>query len=305
MNELERIMKKGIITPDFLKEETRCDFFVDEKRKKLWAMQIDLLSVFDEVCKKCNLKYFVIAGSLLGAIRHKGYIPWDDDIDLAMERSDYDRLMEIAEDKFKHPYFLQSAYSDIDYASGHVKLRNSNTVCATRYDFGFEYNKGVFIDIFPLDNLPDDENEKAMLYEEVKKYRRILDVGMRKFYYIGEEMIFEEEKASIKEYLNKKSFKEVYREFENTCSKYKDCKTKEKGCLSFMPEDEKFIWKSEDFKEIIETEYEYIIVPIPKNFDSILKKTYGDYNIHVKGGALHGTLIFEPDVSYKDYIYEE
>ena len=66
----------------FIKEEVRCDFFVSEKRKKVWYVELELLRKFDEVCKKYNLTYFVEYGTLLGAVRHNGFIPWDDDIDI-------------------------------------------------------------------------------------------------------------------------------------------------------------------------------------------------------------------------------
>lgn len=292
-------------TFDFFAQEERCGHIVTSKVKQLWSIQLDLLKAFDDVCKKNNLKYFSIAGTLLGAIRHKGYIPWDDDIDLGMERNDYDKFVKIAKNEFKDPYFLQSAYDDIDYAGAHVKLRNSQTLCATKYDFGFEYNKGVFIDIFPIDNLPDNQEDKDALYTEVNKYKRILDIGIRKFYYIGDEIISEEEKQSVKDYLEKNPFKEVYKEFEKACAKYKDDKTLEKGLLSFMPGEKRFIWMAEDFEKMTDAEFEYTKIPIPVNYDKVLKKTYGDYNILVKGGSLHGSLIFEPDISYKNYVYKE
>lgn len=188
---------------NFLAEEIRNDYLITSEMKKLWSVQLDLLKKFDEVCKKHKLKYFAIGGTLLGAVRHSGYIPWDDDIDLGMMRNDYDRLIEVAETEFNHPYFLQSAYSDIDYANLHIKLRNSDTLCATKYDFEFKYNKGVFIDIFPLDRIPDLENDRISFVAETKKYQRILNVGIRKFYRIGEEIISETEKNEIMDYLKK------------------------------------------------------------------------------------------------------
>ena len=85
----------------------------------------------------------------------------------------------------------------------HIKLRNSDTLCATKYDFEFKYNKGVFIDIFPLDRIPDLENDRISFVAETKKYQRILNVGIRKFYRIGEEIISETEKNEIMDYLKK------------------------------------------------------------------------------------------------------
>ena len=89
MSEINRILSKGIFKESFLAPEIICDFYVDENRKKLWLVSLDLLSELDRVCRKYELRYFLFFGSLLGAIRHKGFIPWDDDIDIAMPRNDF------------------------------------------------------------------------------------------------------------------------------------------------------------------------------------------------------------------------
>lgn len=92
MTECERIIKDGILPKSFFLPETICDFHVDEKRKKMWAIGIDMLVKFDEVCRKHELRYSLAFGSLLGVVRHKGFIPWDDDIDVVMPREDYEKL---------------------------------------------------------------------------------------------------------------------------------------------------------------------------------------------------------------------
>lgn len=169
MTEIERIMNKEILPKDFLKEETRCEFFVDEKRKKLWTIGLDLLIEFDRVCKKHGLKYFLIGGSLLGAIRHNGFIPWDDDIDVGMLRCDYEKFLTLAYE-FENPYFLQTPYTDEGYYFSFAKLRNSNTAAisnAFRYE---NFNQGVFLDIFPLDN--------CKLEDALSRYNKINELIM-------------------------------------------------------------------------------------------------------------------------------
>ena len=93
MTEKERIIKEGRIPEIFFEEEVRCDFLVTQDRKKLWAVLLDMLLKIDDVCKKYHLTYFLEAGTLLGAIRHKGMIPWDDDIDIFMPRKDYNKFI--------------------------------------------------------------------------------------------------------------------------------------------------------------------------------------------------------------------
>lgn len=103
---------------NFLNSEVRDDYLVTSHTKKLWAVQLNLLKKFKEVCEKNNLKFYLTYGSLLGAIRHNGYIPWDDDIDIAMPREDYDKLKEIAAKEFEDPYFYQTQENELDFFGG-------------------------------------------------------------------------------------------------------------------------------------------------------------------------------------------
>ena len=155
MTECERIIKQGLLPEDFFEEETRCDFIVTKERKKIWAVEIDLLLEFERVCKKHNLRFFLFWGSLLGAVRHGGFVPWDDDTDVVMPRADYEKLL-LLQEEFTHPYFLQTPYTDNGYFYAHAKLRNSNT---TAWDRPFAYqgtNFGIFLDILPLDSVELD-----------------------------------------------------------------------------------------------------------------------------------------------------
>ena len=150
----------------FFLEEERDGHLVSPEMKELWAVQLDLLHEFDRVCKKYNLKYVLDFGTLLGAIRHKGYIPWDDDIDVGMLREDYDRLMEIGAKEFKEPYFLQTPYTDKRFDEGVNKLRRTDTMYLSHHTLIHypKYNLGIFIDIFVYDNIPSDgKSDKSII----------------------------------------------------------------------------------------------------------------------------------------------
>ena len=151
MTECERIIKEGILPDSFFEEETICDFLVTRERKKIWAISIDMLRVFDSVCRKHYLHYSLAFGSLLGAVRHNGFIPWDDDIDVVMPRGDYEKL-KIFRSDFINPYFLQFPGDNFGYFVSFAKLRNSNT-SSISFPFRYEdFNQGIFMDIFPMDN---------------------------------------------------------------------------------------------------------------------------------------------------------
>ena len=92
---------------DFFKKECRCGFEVPEMMKRAWAAQMEVLEVVGKVCEKHHLQYYADWGTLLGAIRHKGFIPWDDDIDVGMLRPDYDRFVQLAKNELEAPFFCK------------------------------------------------------------------------------------------------------------------------------------------------------------------------------------------------------
>ena len=123
------------INSDFLKEEYRNGYLITEKMKKVWAVELDLLSELDRVCKKYNIKYYAAFGTLLGAIRDKGFIPWDDDIDVWLLRDEYERLKQVAPKEFTGKYYYQDWYNSCGRTWIFSKLRNSETT-AIEYQIG-------------------------------------------------------------------------------------------------------------------------------------------------------------------------
>ena len=119
---------------------------------------IKLLESFIEVANKYNLEWFLDGGSLLGTIRKGALIPWDDDIDIIMPRTSYNMLLSLS-NEFKEPIFLQTCETDKNYYSFTPKLRYSNSAMITVQELDFSYNKGISIDILPLDSIPDDNND--------------------------------------------------------------------------------------------------------------------------------------------------
>mgnify|MGYP000097865739 FL=1 len=143
---------------DFLKEENRDGYIVSPLMKKVWSVELDLLSELDRVCKKYDIKYYAAFGTLLGAVRNKGFIPWDDDIDVCMLRDDYARLKEVAKDEFSGKYYYQDWYNSCGRTWIFSKLRNSETTAIEYLDKPEEFNQGIFIDIFPIDEFNDGVN---------------------------------------------------------------------------------------------------------------------------------------------------
>lgn len=167
MTEVERIIKDRGFSANLLKEETICDFYVDIKRKKTWIICLDLLLFFDDFCKKNGLAYYLMFGTLLGAVRHQGFVPWDDDIDVVMPREDYNKLKSLR-GNFDEPYFLQIPGDDNHYFYSYIKIRNSRTSSLSKGLFYCSFNKGISIDVFCIDNWKDD-NEGCQLYNDINR----------------------------------------------------------------------------------------------------------------------------------------
>ncbi|MCC8164134.1 MAG: LicD family protein [Lachnospiraceae bacterium] len=131
--------------------ETRCGFKVSEKRKKIWKVELDLIREFQRVCEKYNLRYFASNGTLLGIVRHHGFIPWDDDVDIVMPRPDYDKLLQVAGTEFSSPYILHTADTGHNYYRNYARLRNTATTAMPYRDWNRgDCCNGIFIDLFPL-----------------------------------------------------------------------------------------------------------------------------------------------------------
>ena len=120
-------------------------------------VQFNLLKDFIAVCDEHHLTYYLFGGSALGAIRHQGFIPWDDDLDIAMPRPDFDRLMAL-KNAFKHPAFLQTIHTDRYYSYPYAKLRNSETTFIETVFAPAQMNHGIWVDIFPLDGMSTQKN---------------------------------------------------------------------------------------------------------------------------------------------------
>ncbi len=161
-----------------LHAEEICGFYVNEKMKLVWKTELELLKKFISVCEKYNLKYYMAGGSLLGAIRHSGFIPWDDDIDIDMPRDDYNKLLEIAKYEFTDPIFFQTTYTEQNYVRPHAQIRNSNTTAIVSHEKGLYFNQGIFIDIFPLDSVPTNKIKRYFHSNILKLLSIILKAGI-------------------------------------------------------------------------------------------------------------------------------
>lgn len=298
-------MKINWINEDFYKPEYRDGFFVSSERKKLWAVELDLLKQFIKVCSKNNLKYFLNGGTLLGAVRHGGFIPWDDDIDVMMPREDFEKLLKISQKEFNFPYFFQTPLSEKNFFRAHAQLRNSLTTGCTLEDKDKDINRGVFIDIFILDAIPSNVILRLFFKYEVIFLRKALVLSLCK----------KKEDLSPSQCLLKRLIdlfftyfphKRYYEFLQAVMSKYSSHETEyvaEIG-LGFKRQG---IWKRSWFKNDLCLPFEMLKLRVPSEYAKVLSVQYGPDYMKIpdeKGRPqnLHGSLIFSADVPFDKFF---
>ncbi len=297
------------IPSTFYEGETRCGHYVEPQMKAAWAVMLDLLSELQRVCDKHGIVFWMDGGTLLGAVRHQGFIPWDDDIDVAMHRKDYERLCAVAAEEFQHPYFFQNEQTDPLSMRGHGQLRHSETTGAAPDELRrkYSFNQGIFIDIFILDNVPDDDGEFKRQKRNVRRYKYsahryrnvTVNYSFRTFESFGRNL-----KYLFWHMLSKFGgfdYNKAYAQFDAEMQRCKDDRSKRVANFALPSITHQCTWPREYFDKIVMTSFEMLKVPIPAEYEKVLDVHYGNWRQMVKGGQTHGGIFFDTENSYTKY----
>ena len=286
-----------------LQKEIICGFEVTPGRKSVWRVETDMLKRFIAVCEKYGLKYVAAGGTLLGAIRHDGFIPWDDDVDIMMPRTDYEKFIAVAQEELGDKYFLQCNKTEKNYPNGHAQIRNSGTTCLTAFsyqDLKMGKNCGVFIDIFPYDDVPDD-------FESRKKHVRKIDflkkICVAKIYRYSDNPLKKIVKTLAADvYFAFHSLEKTIEKI-NRLSRAYEGKTHTVALVSFMPGYERNVWEKSLFDEVSHHKFEDFEIAVPAAYDAVLRTEFGDYMQIPEdktGGSVHGGCYFDVGRSYEE-----
>lgn len=247
--------------------------------KEIQKIELNILKYFKSVCVANGLRYYMAFGTLIGCVRHKGFIPWDDDIDVFMPYSDYLKLVQIFKNSDQKKYKLVSYETDDRYTAALPKIIDTDTHLIQNYGFVEKVELGLYIDIFPLAGTGNDLNEVRHNLMEQKK---IADQWCR---------------ADTAMFVPRDSWKikGLLRWFRNLPCKMKGYRYYIKQINQYMYghsfDDYKFVtrfglpfedfydylWKKEDFGEGVELEFEGDTYCVPQNYDHLLTQMYGDY----------------------------
>ena len=285
------MIQTGLMIPqDWYKTEIREAHIITSEMKRVWAYELDMLYQVQKICDKYNIKWFVDGGTLLGAVRHKGFIPWDDDIDIFMPREDYDRFIQIAKFELFAPYYIQDEYDELAWNS-HTKIRYDGTTAILDKDaeYRFDFHQGIFIDIFPFDNVPNDVTDCSIFINKLHLIRQEIIIARTRWW------MYERDNKKLHNHCIE--LRDQYEELRRLYNNDDSCLCGANLGLPFSNNDIRKL-KSE-YNEFVIEKFEMLFVRVPIGYDSILTRLYGDYEKPIKGSSHHGNIIFDPFFSYK------
>lgn len=288
-----------------LNEEMRDGFFVDKARKKLWAIELEMLENFKQICNRHNLDWFLIGGSAIGAVRHKGFIPWDDDIDIGMKRDDFEKLIRVDKKEWKENFVVQYGLSgDGKQAHFFCRIRDTKSTGIIKEEVGHGGVKGVFLELYPFDFVPEDP---ALRRRQWKKSMVLIELMQKRVY----GMRGGKKAELFSPFARFLSVPQLYRMWYKTCTQYNNKPGKLMDTVSIpgYSESEVDLYFAEDIEKTVEVPYEDTTVRIPVGNDRCLRKTYGDYMKlpPVEQRAQHHNAIafYDPFTPYTEYEKDE
>ena len=266
----------------------------------LQKVEFDMLKEVVRICSKLNLTYYLVCGSALGAVKYKGFIPWDDDMDIALPRHDYEAFIKDAQTLLPKNLFLQNYHTEPNFPQIFSKLRNSETTYIEKSVSTLSINHGVYIDIFPLDEYPVDKAEQQRLERKKRKL------------YLKLSVIYSSKKtgrAVLFAFLGKifcydRRIKENVECLENALSSYKEPQSEVlcnhgnwQGKLEYAPR--------EQYGNGTWATFEGLKVRVPEKYDEYLTQKYGDWRAELppkQQVGHHFAEVVDLNRPYTDYI---
>lgn len=299
----------------FFEAEVRDGFQISEMMKRAWAAQLEVLEIIDGICRKHRITYFATSGTLLGAVRHKGYIPWDDDIDIALLREDYNRLLKVLPEELPDGFVIAGMYADSKRLQEAADVQQLRVIADEEYwsfpkylnrFHGFPYPR-IGLDIFSLDYIPDDP-EKAKIQIRLIHLVMWLLTHWEEVLEKGElEVKVKEIEAACKvQLVRDETLKNQLWRLVDRLSSYYDRESGSKVTnFSIWLLEKPYSMKRSWYDEIVEIPFEHITIPVPKNYHEILTEYYGDYMHPVKDAAMHNYPFYKTQQAELQRMFDE
>ncbi|MCR5639340.1 MAG: LicD family protein [Lachnospiraceae bacterium] len=252
---------------------------IELSMKEIQNGSLNILCEIDKICKRLNLHYYLAYGTLLGAVRHHGFIPWDDDIDIMMPREDYKRLIKffMENEKEVKPLELFSYYNNKKYP--HMISRISDSRYILDVDNENDYGLGLFVDIYPMDGIGNTKEEYIRRKNLASKYSSLCFLSTREHFEFGTTKGMKKKILKIPAYfyakMKGKNFFLEKLEIMSAEKKYDE--EQFIGCLVWGTDGVKAVFPKEWFKSSVGLEFEGMIFQAPIKYHEVLSRLYGDY----------------------------
>ncbi len=247
-----------------------------EQSVKLKEVQLEILKTFIDICERENLTYWLVGGTALGAVRHKGFIPWDDDIDVGMPRPDYERFMEIGQNLLPEYYFLQNYKTDPNYPINFAKIRDSRTTYIETGVSHINMNHGIWMDIFPVDGYPEPGIRRRI-------FRFFKDVSFSRIYLAYDKNVKRDLKHRILKLLCHATLLIYPTLLSAVRSREKHFKRYDYNTCRYVINnsgawgEKRELMDKDTMGEGVYGEFEGLKAKLPSNYDKHLTNLYGDY----------------------------
>ncbi len=262
--EMERKVKPS-------KQEVRY-YISEEELKQIQAIQQELIGEVKRICKKCDIHFSMVGGTMLGAIRHKGHIPWDDDADIGFLRAEYEKFRKACKTELnREKYYMQDLRDTEGYRWGYGKLRRKNTVFTRLGQEFMPYEQGIFIDLMPFDNVPDGRLSRRIHFFRCFLFRKLLwsEVGSRV-----------EENAGIRciyRLLRMIPIEIIVRRYQKFIDTRRKKKTNLVRILTFPTPKGIYGYERKWYTQLAEYPFADMKLPGAKDYDGYLKVKFGNY----------------------------
>ena len=244
---------------------------------ELKKLELAVLCYIREKCRENGLRYYMMYGTLIGAVRHKGFIPWDDDVDIAMFREDFMRLMHaVAADK-ESPYEVVSMYNVPDFAFPLAKVVDTRTSLVQHGVIGTHEKLGAYVDVFIIDAVPDDEEEYRALQNRVRAWNRRWYMSKRKIVLRKGQLLKDVCAALASLPYKLRTAMQNVRQLDRICAAYAGAETKRASVLLFAQKIDESTLTKEEWENTAYVEFEGETFSTVACWDKLLRRTYGDY----------------------------
>ena len=249
--------------------------------KKVQRYEIDILQQIARICKKHGIEYFGIGGTALGAVRHKGFVPWDDDIDVGMARKDYEMFLSVAEKELPPGYHVQNFYTEPNSPFYFTKIRKDNTKFVEYYLRDYKMHQGIFVDIFPFDNIPDQPWIQKIHFKVSRLLYQLFLCKSLKTVCSSRFELQGEYKKTYKHYVRKIVHyllypipkKWLFYSMDRCVRLFNHKETRKMGHIVRK----RLNVSKQNLYPILFLDFDTIQMPVPNNYDAYLKNQFGDY----------------------------